>query len=187
MKNRILSAVAAIGLIAGLAGCAGPSGPTAAELRSATVPEGVVYAAVPEGAPPAPDGELVLADGSIAVSELTADRPVVLFFFESWCGTCAVGQAGLNAAVERYGDAVTFVGVASASEVDAIADYGREHEVAYALARDPGGELARAFAVDEAPFTVLLAEGNRLLRGWPDYPEHLEAAIAELVVERLPD
>ncbi|MDR5701554.1 TlpA family protein disulfide reductase [Agromyces aerolatus] len=180
-------AAAGLALVAGLAGCSGPSGPTAQDLRAAQPPDGVVYAEIPDDAPPGPDGELVLADGAIAISELTAERPVVLVFLESWCTTCADQQAGVNEAVARYGDAVTFVGVASASDPDDLAAYARDHDVTYALAQDPGGELARAFAVDEAPFAVVLGEGNRLVRGWPYYPADLTDAIEGLLVAELPE
>lgn len=187
MKNRLIPALAGLALVAGLAGCSGPSGPTAQDLRSAQTPDGVAYKEVPDDSPAAPDGQLVLEDGTVTLSELAAERPVVLLFFESWCTTCAEQQPGLNETIERYSEAVTFVGVASASDPDGIAEYAREHGVKYALARDPGGELAGAFAVDEAPFAVVLGEGNRLLRGWPYYPQDLGDAIDGLLVEAVPE
>lgn len=189
MKNRKMITIALTSLVAiALAGCSSFVGPSAQELLSASAPEGVVYVDVDESSPSAPDGELTFHGGeTVQLSDLTDDRPAVLLFFDTWCTTCIEAQPSLNETAERYGDAVAFIAVASASDQEDIAAYARDHELPYAAVLDADGSLAQSFAVDEAPFTVLLGQGNRLVRGWSYYPEDLEDAIDDLLVESMPE
>jgi len=167
-----------------LTGCGG----TASQTLPGPVPAGVEYRAAPSDAPDAPDGELELLNGDrVSLDDLARDRPVVLLFFEAWCGECADRQDDLDAAADRYGDAVTLVSVAAESTRDEASDYADEHDVHTLVARDPTGDLSRSYAVDQAPFTVFVAPGGSLVRGWPGYLDDLDGAIDGLLVERMPD
>lgn len=189
MKNRMMLIIATFSLTAvALAGCSPGPGSSAQELLPATSPEGVVYVDVSETAPSVPDGQLTLGDGeTIQLSEVTDNRPAVLLFFDTWCNTCIDAQPSLNETAERYGDAVAFIAVASASDKEEVAAYARDHGLSYPAVLDADGALAQSFAVDEAPFTVLLGQDNRLVRGWPYYPKDLGDAIDELLVESMPE
>jgi thiol-disulfide isomerase/thioredoxin len=183
-RTRRLGAAAAA-LLAGLtlAGCSG-SGDSADEaLRPrpsvapthagasalpGPVPADVEFVAPPTNSASAPPLELTLVDGSdVDVTELWAERPVVLHFFSSWCTTCEAQQAEMNALAERYKDVIAFVGVAGEDESAAVNGYVDEQKVTYPVALDTSGDLWKRYAVAEPPLVALVGKGGRLLYGAP--------------------
>jgi peroxiredoxin len=146
------------------------------------VPATATYAAPPPSAPSAPPLKLTLVDGSsLDVANLWQDRPVVLYFFSSWCTVCVDQQAKLNALAERYADTVPFVGVAGADKAGDLATYVNEHEVAFPVAFDDTGEVWRRYAVSEPPLVAVIAKGGKLVYGLPGEVDlaRLEAKIKE--------
>ncbi|MGH2685188.1 MAG: TlpA family protein disulfide reductase [Actinomycetota bacterium] len=154
-------------LMAALGGCgADPRG--GADSLPGPVPTGVSFPEGDPASPPAPEFSLTLLDGTrVTGSELWRGRPVVLFFFASWCGVCAEQQADLTALTERYDDAVVFLGVAGEDEREAVTAYLDEHAVPHAAAIDPDLGVWRAYGVREPPHVVVIAKGGRVIRGWP--------------------
>ncbi|MDQ4005467.1 MAG: TlpA family protein disulfide reductase [Actinomycetota bacterium] len=150
-----------------LAGC-GNDRRGGAESLPGPVPTGVSFPEGDPASPPAPEFSLSLMDGTrVTGSELWRDRPVVLFFFASWCGACAEQQGDLTAIAERYHDTVVLLGVAGEDEFEAVKDYLDEHAVPYPAAIDGDLEVWRAYGVREPPHVVVIAKGGRVIRGWP--------------------
>jgi cytochrome c biogenesis protein CcmG/thiol:disulfide interchange protein DsbE len=107
-------------------------------------------------------------DGTqVSGADLWKERPLVLFFFASWCGECPTQQADITALAEDYGDTVTFLGIAGEDEPDAVAQYLDEHEVPYAVAIDDELDSWLKYAVREPPQVVIISKGGRVARGWP--------------------
>ena len=131
------------------------------------VPTGMKFSNGGPSAPPAPNFTLPLMDGTqVTGSELWHERPVVLFFFASWCGTCAEQQANISALAEDFGGAVAFLGVTGEDDPQDIADFLAEHDVDNAVALDPNLGTWRNYAVREPPHVVVIAKGGRVFRGW---------------------
>ena len=146
-----------------------------------TVPTGMKFSNGGPSSPPAPDFALPLMDGTqVTGSQLWRERPVVLFFFASWCGTCAEQQANLSALAENFGDAVVFLGVTGEDDPRDIADFLEENDVDNAVALDPELGTWRNYAVREPPHVVVIAKGGRVFRGWPrPIPRSLLSATLE--------
>jgi thiol-disulfide isomerase/thioredoxin len=118
-------------------------------------------------------------------AELWAERPLVLFFFASWCGVCPAQQADITALTESYGDSVTFLGVAGEDEPEAVAEYLDEHEVPHAVGIDDDLDLWLNYAVREPPQVVVIAKGGHVVSGWPGGTtrEVIEETLSDLVVD----
>jgi thiol-disulfide isomerase/thioredoxin len=186
LKTRLAAVTALIALGAALAGC------TAGDDRVTELPgpvaDGAEFRAVPSPAAVAPDGDLTLLDGDhVTVSELSADRPVVLVFVEPWCTDCAEGEELLGSIAAKYHGVVTVVGIAHEGSVDELRDYARKNDVGHLLARDETGAIWESYGVEEAPFSVMIAEGGTLLRGWRGLLPDLGDAIDALLVKSLPE
>ncbi|WP_026876368.1 TlpA family protein disulfide reductase [Jiangella gansuensis] len=172
-----------VGLVLGLGGCSSDDDAVAFELPGA-VPADVQFVDAPATAPPAPDFEVELLDGStLDIAEQWDERPVVLVFFESWCELCANQQDDITAVSEEFRDSVLVVGIGNRTSVDDATAYLREHDITYPIGLDADGEIWRRYGVDEPPLVALIAKGGQLVRGWPGGVDDLGAQLREFVVE----
>jgi peroxiredoxin len=167
-----------------LAGCGGAE--RARDGGRATLPgplpAGVSFAAATSTAP-APPFSLKLLDGTpVEAAKLWRDRPVVVFFFASWCSRCATQQERLAPLVERYRDVVTFVGVGGQDKAPAVKTWLDAHDVTYPVAIDEALATWRRYAVRQPPAVVLIAPGGKLERGWTG---GVETAVLDTELQRL--
>jgi cytochrome c biogenesis protein CcmG/thiol:disulfide interchange protein DsbE len=131
------------------------------------LPSGVTFAAASSTAV-APPFSLSLLDGTrVEAARLWKDRPVVVFFFASWCSRCATQQETLAPLASKYRDVVTFVGVGGKDKAPAVKGWLDAHDVTYPVGIDGGLETWRRYAVRQPPAVVLVAPGGKLERGWP--------------------
>ena len=159
---------AATVLIALILGACGGDTRGGADSLPGPVPTGVSFPEGDPASPAAPEFSLTLLDGTrVTGAELWGERPVVLYFFASWCGPCAEQQPDLTALAEEHGDTVVFLGVAGQDEPEAVGEYLDEHAVPYPAAIDPDLGVWRAYGVREPPHVVVIARGGRVIRGWP--------------------
>lgn len=162
------AAVASALLAALLTGCGGGEVRGGALSLPGPVPEGATFPEADSSLPPAPEVSLNLLDGTpFTGSEIWEERPVVLFFFASWCTACAGLQPGLVELAQRYQDRVVFVGIAGEDKEEALATYLEEHEVPYPVAIDERLTVWRSYGVREPPHPVVVSRGGRVVKGWP--------------------
>ena len=147
------------------------------------VPAGVSFADPPATSPAAPDFSVELVDGTpVTASELWAERPVVLVFTASYCNRCAGIHREVARAVDEHDGAIALVGMAGADDRDAGGYADRldlGHPVAVA-----GERIWLSYAAREPSLVVLVAQGGKVLRGWPNGVDADELAprLDELVV-----
>lgn len=186
LTARWVRQLVVVGVASLAVGCTGASGaaPGGEEDLPGEVPDGVSFAEAPEGALDAPALEGELTDQtSVSGSDLWADRPVVLVFTASWCGSCAEVHEEVAGVVDDYGDAVALLAVALDEEdPDDLEDYAREvgaeHPVMTAGLAD-----WENYAAEEPPLVALVGPGGKVLRGWPGGvdAEVLDGRLDELV------
>jgi peroxiredoxin len=152
------------------AGCGGSDAPRDGGRGTlpGPLPSGVTFAAPPSTAV-APPFSLSLLDGTrVKAASLWKDRPVVVFFFASWCSRCAQQQKALAPLVDDYRDVVTFVGVGGQDKPAAVRSWLDAHDVTYPVGIDASLNTWKHYAVRQPPAVVLIAPGGKLDRGWPD-------------------
>jgi peroxiredoxin len=149
------------------------------------LPAGAEIAPERTDAAVAPRFNLTLVDGAVVdMGTLWADRPVLLFFFSSWCGTCADQEAYMAEIVGRYGDAIPVIGIAGQDTPGDVTTFLDEHAVDHPVGFDSDdGRIWDLYGVAEPPLVAVVGPGGRLLRGYPGGadPEILDAILAELV------
>lgn len=114
--------------------------------------------------PVAHDAALPLLDG--AGTRRLADqrgRWVVVNFFASWCGPCAVEAPLLNRLQRRLAGRGTIVGVAWNDASDDTRDFVREHGVRYPIVRDVDRSFGDAYDVKGVPETFLIDPRGRVV------------------------
>jgi peroxiredoxin len=168
-----------------VSGCGGADRPTdgGKDTLPGALPSGVTFAAA-DGAAAAPPFALTLLDGTrVDSGGLWRERPLVLFFFASWCSRCADQQHKLQTLVERYRDVVTFVGLAGKDKPAAVRSWLETHDVTYPIGIDDDLAIWKPYAVRTPPAVILIGPGGKLLRGWTGGVETdvLDAELRQIV------
>lgn len=159
----------AAGLMLLATACTGASAtPGGEEDVPGEVPDDVSFADPPEDALQARDIDGELTDGtSFSSSELWEDRPVVLLFTASWCQSCAELHQELADLADAYGDAVAMLAlVLDEEDPEDVENYAGDVGAGYPIMTASLGEWEH-YAADEPPLVVLVANGGKVLRGWP--------------------
>jgi thiol-disulfide isomerase/thioredoxin len=131
------------------------------------VPQGTAFSDPPAGALTAPPFTAELLDGTpVRAADLWRDRPLVLVFTASWCGSCARVHRAVARAVDRRRGAVGLLGIVPGDDREPALDYAAELDLGYPVAV-AGERIWLDYAAREPPVVVLVARGGKVLRGWP--------------------
>lgn len=118
----------------------------------------------------APEVEISRLDGTpMPGSALWKDRPTLLVFMTSWCGTCRQEVPHLNRVARRHAVAA----VATGDRPEAVEKFRRSTGAAYPFYLDDG-RAARAFNVSGTPTFVLVEPDGRIAYQGTDLPKGLE-------------
>ena len=163
---------AALVVAVALSGCgAAPAETEGAELASVAVPDGVAgcesFAA---------DGDAVGGDDGLPALRLPClvpgedvalddlgDRPVLVNLWASWCAPCREEMPLLQAAYERDGDRVGFLGVNTEDSPSAAAALLADSGVSYAHVVDRDRDLLNGLAAPGLPVTLAVAADGRII------------------------
>jgi thiol-disulfide isomerase/thioredoxin len=191
-RRRTLALALALGaLVLVLAACSGGSAddeavPGGAGDLPGALPENVSFPEPPASALPAPELVAELVDGTpVTGEELWADRPVVLLFTASWCERCAALHREIAAAVDEQGGAVSLLALVPEDDAEAARDYARDLGLGYPVGAAED-RMWLNYAAREPPVVVVVAQGGKVVRGWPGGVEAavLAEAHGELVERR---
>jgi peroxiredoxin len=111
---------------------------------------------------PAPVLRVTAFDGRMVSLDGLRGRPVVVSFFESWCGICQAEQPDLTKVAGDFGGRVGFVGVSYRDTVAAGRTYQRRFKVPYPLANDASGRTWARWGVPYQPVVVLVDKYGRI-------------------------
>ncbi len=121
--------------------------------------QGQRYAAEPGEL--APLFTLARADGPELALEALRGWPVVLNFWATWCGPCAVEMPELQHLQDTYAGALTVVGVNTGESRAIVQAWAAERGLTFPLVLDVTHEVASAYQLRGQPTTYLLdAEGR---------------------------
>ena len=111
---------------------------------------------------PAPALQVTAFDGRTVSLARLRGRPVVVSFFESWCGICQAEQPDLSKVAGDFAGRVGFVGVSYRDTVAAGRAYQRRFRVPYPLANDVSGRTWARWGVPYQPVVVVVDQDGRI-------------------------
>jgi thiol-disulfide isomerase/thioredoxin len=114
---------------------------------------------------PAPDFTLPVAAGGdegarMKLSDLR-DKIVVLDFWASWCGPCAMQAPILDRIARKYPDDVVVLGINVGESPSLAKSYAREKGLSYPILSDSEGQAQALYGATTLPTVVLIdKQGN---------------------------
>ena len=106
-----------------------------------------------------PEISTLLSNGELFSTQDFADRPVLIHFWATWCPTCKVEAANIQAIADEYN--VLTIAVKSGSD-DTINTYLHNNDLDYNVINDEQGLLAQSFLVEAYPTTFIYNKDNEL-------------------------
>lgn len=112
---------------------------------------------VPTAGKAVPDftAPLLGEDGTLSMSDLEG-KPVVLNFWASWCAPCKDEAPLLQAAHERYGDRITFLGVDIRDAHSDALEFVDEYGLTYPSVRDEDMRVYADYGLTGQPETFFI-------------------------------
>lgn len=109
--------------------------------------------------------DFVTTDGSRTSLNSFEGKVVLLHFFASWCGECAVEMPSLATLGENFDPSdLVVVGVSTDNDPVEAKSFVSTHKVAFPVILDTTGELKRFFSVRDLPTSLFLDRtGNPIL------------------------
>jgi len=90
-------------------------------------------------------------------------RPVVVNFWASWCVPCRKEMPGFEAAHQRFGDSVAFLGVNHQDGRTPARELMRQTGVTYPSGSDPEGRVATDYGLRGMPSTVFISSSGQIV------------------------
>ncbi len=120
----------------------------------------------------------------LALADLKGS-PVLLDFWATWCGPCAMQTPILDRVAKRHKDkGLRVVGVnVVGDDPEAAAKYAEKKGLSYEIVVDEGGLAQREYGVNRLPSLILIDREGRILRRMSGLVD--EAALDRMVQEAL--
>ena len=99
-----------------------------------------------------------LQQDSFFFAQLNQDRPVVLYFWGTWCGICRYTSPAIQSLTEE-GESVVTVALRSGDE-EKVRFYLQENQYSFRTVNDPKGEIAFQWNVSVTPTIVIFNQGK---------------------------
>jgi peroxiredoxin len=109
---------------------------------------------------------LTRLDGTeLDLGRYVGETPIVLHFFAAWCSQCRQQMPSLQAAIERYGKSVKFVGVAvSANQsLERAKRYAASHRMTHDIVYDARGTAVDRFNVATTSYVIVVDRNGRIV------------------------
>lgn len=143
----------------------------------AVVPFDAFQATTVAEAATAPDAALTnLRDESAAsIASLSADKPLFLNFWASWCPPCVGEMPHIDAMYQKYGDRVNFAAVSIDGSADDAKSFTQGRGANLQIPFYYGDEMAisQAYHLDAIPLSLMIAPGGEIIA------QHLGGMTAE--------
>jgi len=123
------------------------------------------------------DLTLVDLDGKkVRLDQLAGNKPLLLYFWATWCRPCRKTQPKVAALAKKYKDRVKVVGI-NVGGLDSPKDikkYRSRHRITYAMLIDHNDEAVKAYSVSAIPLIILVDETGKILFRDNEPPANLE-------------
>lgn len=112
----------------------------------------------------APNFSLHLLNGGVvSLTDFKGKKPVMLYFWTTWCPNCRRNMPKLNAYYEKYKGEVALVGVNMQEDSKTIADFVAAGKISFPIALD-SGSAAQAYGVQYTNTHILVGKDGNIIK-----------------------
>jgi cytochrome c biogenesis protein CcmG, thiol:disulfide interchange protein DsbE len=112
---------------------------------------------------PAFDLERIDGKGRIDLATVRGKKPLVLDFWASWCTPCIQESKRLEAALQKYGDRISFIGVDTKDFSADARSWQRKHGITYPSVHDGGGKVLAKWGGLPIPRIFFVARSGKVV------------------------
>jgi thiol-disulfide isomerase/thioredoxin len=109
---------------------------------------------------PAIDFELPDLNGSmVRLSKFKGERPVLIYFWATWCPHCSSIRPAVTKLREKVGPSemeILAIDVGGSDSIERVKRYQEGHPVSWAILYDGEGKVSRAYGVQGIPLFILV-------------------------------
>ena len=112
----------------------------------------------------------------VRLSEFAEDKPLLLYFWASWCKPCRLITPQVSTFAEEHKDQITVLGI-NVGGVDSLKDvkkYSKRQKLTYPLFIDSDNNTVEAYSVHAIPTVILLDKNGKILFRGNELPKKLE-------------
>jgi thiol-disulfide isomerase/thioredoxin len=124
---------------------------------------------------PAPDFDLQDLKGSnVKLSQFRGDRPVMLYFWATWCPSCVSIKPHIAKVREKVGEKemeILGINVGEGDSLEKVKRYQEGHPVTWPVLYDVGSKVARTYKVQGIPMFVLINKEGMIVYQGNDMPQ----------------
>jgi cytochrome c biogenesis protein CcmG/thiol:disulfide interchange protein DsbE len=93
-------------------------------------------------------------------------HPVLVNIWASWCDPCIAEAPDLDAAYQKYGDRVRFIGVNAQDDRTGATTFIAQHQIPYPSVFDPSNTIAVSYGLFSPPDTLFFDKEGNLVKTW---------------------
>lgn len=110
-----------------------------------------------------------LAGKVVSLSEMSQEKPLLIYFWATWCGVCKFTTPSVNQLVQE-GENVLTVALRSGDPAQ-VETWLRKKGYPLPVINDPQGELSAQWQINVTPTVVILYQGKMVQHtsGWTSY------------------
>lgn len=99
-----------------------------------------------------------------SLDDFIGDKPLLLIFWSTWCGTCLQELPDLKKITEIYGDKVNIVTINSFESGGAIRDYIEKKDVNFLMLTDGGKRVWNKYLNRGTPTHYMISRSGKIIK-----------------------
>ena len=123
--------------------------------------------------------DLIFSDtqgNEVRLRELAENKPLLLYFWATWCKPCRKTQPKVSALAKKYKDQIKVVGI-NVGGLDSGRDvekYSSRNKITYTMLLDRADQAVNTYSIYAIPTIILLDESGKILLRSNNVPKNLE-------------
>jgi len=101
----------------------------------------------------------------VRLGDLAKGKPLLLYFWATWCKPCRTTTPKVAAFAEKYKNRLTVLGinVGGLDSLESIKKYRKRYNIPFVLLMDSNNVMVKAYSVFVIPTVILLNETGKIL------------------------